>query len=323
MAEQRRGLSPAALERVRAVCAPDGRVVRVRPLRGGVSSSVHLVHLEASKGKREAVIVRRYGAYAQEHEPDAARREFDLLDHLSKLDQPVPRPLLVEESAASAFQAQTVVMTRVAGRPLLAPHDLHEYLRQMAAALMRLHGVPVENLEFVPDQRRFVDRALRDELTPPADDALQTRMWGVARRLWQSLRGKQSRWQLVHGDYWPGNLLWRRGRLMGIVDWEQPRLGDPTKDVATCRGDLSILFGQSAADEFTSLYVELGGSVTDLEFWDLLVATWAVREMPDWAVAYPLLGRADMTPEVAVERIRAFAQVALDASEMAGHHTRP
>jgi hypothetical protein len=26
-----------------------------------------------------------------------------------------------------------------------------------------------------------------------------------------------------------------------VVDWEQPRLGDPAKDVATCRGDLTIV----------------------------------------------------------------------------------
>ena len=38
---------------------------------------------------------------------------------------------------------------------------------------------------------------------------------------------------LVHGDYWPGNLLWQRGRLTGVVDWEEPRLGDPSRDVAT------------------------------------------------------------------------------------------
>ena len=42
----RRGLSPAALERVRDQLTGE-RVVRVRPLHGGVSSSVHLVHCRA------------------------------------------------------------------------------------------------------------------------------------------------------------------------------------------------------------------------------------------------------------------------------------
>jgi hypothetical protein len=34
--------------------------------------------------------------------------------------------------------------------------------------------------------------------------------------------------------------------------------------------------------------------------------------MPDWAVGYRGLGRADLTTETAVPRIREFAQAALD-----------
>jgi hypothetical protein len=55
-----------------------------------------------------------------------------------------------------------------------------------------------------------------------------------------------------------------------------------------------------------------GRSVTNLRFWDLLISTWAVPEMPAWAVAYRVLGRQDLTPEVATERIRAFARNALN-----------
>ena len=70
-------------------------------------------------------------------------------------------------------------------------------------------------------------------------------MWAAAQRGWRRVSQLPERRALVHGDYWPGNLLWRRGRLIGVIDWEQPRLGDPTKDVATCRGDLNILFGSA------------------------------------------------------------------------------
>jgi aminoglycoside phosphotransferase (APT) family kinase protein len=101
--------------------------------------------------------------------------------------------------------------------------------------------------------------------------------------------------------------------LVGVVDWEQPRLGEPTKDVATCRGDLAVLFSQAAADEFLDRYVAAGGqSVNDLRFWDLLISSWAVPEMPGWAVAYRVLGRPDLTSDVATERIRAFARAAVE-----------
>ena len=37
---------------------------------------------------------------------------------------------------------------------------------------------------------------------------------------------------VVHGDYWPGNLLLHRGRVSGVVDWESGALaGEPLRDV--------------------------------------------------------------------------------------------
>jgi aminoglycoside phosphotransferase (APT) family kinase protein len=305
----RRGLGPAALARVRDTLAPEGRVVRVRPLHGGVSSSVHLINLETTDGHREAVIVRRYGAYAQAVEPEGCAREFRILSELTRLGQPVPEPLLLD-SDGGPFGAPTVVMSRLPGRPLLAPRDLSDYLVQLAEALVSLHALPVDAFAFLPDQQLYVERALQPD-RQPSSDALQVAVWRAAQSGWARVAKTQRRRAVLHGDYWPGNVLWRRGRLIGIVDWEQPRLGDPTKDVATCRGDLSILFGLEAADEFLRAYRAAGGHVADLAFWELLVSTWALREINGWAKVYPLLGRADLSPELANERIRRFAARAL------------
>jgi aminoglycoside phosphotransferase (APT) family kinase protein len=304
----RGGLSAAALDVVRDRLAAGGRVVRVRPLRGGISSSVHVVHLRSSSGASEAVVVRRYGAYAQEHEPAAAEREFRVLTQLAEAGLPVPKPLFID-SDNGPFGAPTVVMSRLPGRPLLAPSRLSDCLRQMAETLVRLHAVPIASLAFLPDQQVYVARALRNELAP-SGDTLQERVWEQARTLWPEIRERRK--TLVHGDYWPGNILWNRGRLVGVVDWEQPRLGESTKDVATCRGDLSILFGLAAANEFRAHYEAAQGDVSDLRFWDLLVCTWALREIDEWATVYPLLGRPDLTVELARKRIRAFAKRALD-----------
>jgi len=53
-------------------------------------------------------------------------------------------------------------------------------------------------------------------------------------------------------------------------------------------------------------------AVTTSNFWDLLISTWAVREMHEWALAYRIFGRPELTTEVAVGRIRAFARAALE-----------
>jgi hypothetical protein len=67
------------LERMRDTLAPGGRVLRARPLGGGVSSIVHSVSREAADGAREAAVVRRYGDYLVRTDPAACEREFRLL----------------------------------------------------------------------------------------------------------------------------------------------------------------------------------------------------------------------------------------------------
>ena len=143
-------------------------------------------------------------------------------------------------------------------------------------------------------------------------DPLQEWVWTEAQAEWARVSSLNLRRALLHGDFWPGNLLWLRGCLTGVIDWEQPRIGDPAKDVATCRGDLSILFGTQTADEFLRTYERASGTrVLNLRFWDLLTCTWAVREIAEWAAVYPNLGRADVGVELARERIRTFADQVL------------
>ena len=305
------GLSAAALARVCDAIAPGGRVVRVRPLRGGISSSVHLVQVETDDGARHGVVVRRYGEYSQRIDPPACAREFKLLTALADTSFPAPRPLLLD-AEGGPFGAPTVVMSRLPGRPLLAPRDLDRYLEQMARTLAELHALPIAGLEFLRDQRAMVDRNLASDRDTHGDPLQQAVLDAVLAE-WDNVSQSERRRVLVHGDYWPGNVLFLRGRLVGVVDWEQPRLGDPAKDVATCRGDLCVMFGQDAADAFAARYEAASGqALQNMRFWDLFISTWAVPEMPEWAGAYRILGRKDLTLEVANERIRNFARTALE-----------
>jgi len=286
----------------------------VRPLRGGVSSSVHLVTLKSVDGDPRAVVVRRYGEYWQRTDPAACQREFRLLELLTDSSIPAPRPLLLDVDGGP-FGAPTVVMTRLPGRPLLAPRDLTSYVQQMAHTLAELHKLPTHKFGFLPDQADMVERGLKTR--PALDDPLLGEVWAAAVTVWPRVKAASERSVLVHGDYWPGNLLWVRGRLVGVVDWEQPRLGDPIKDVATCRGDLWVLFGQAVADAFLAHYEDEVGDVIhvhDLRFWELFVSIEAVREMPEWAGGYRALGRPDLTAERATALIRAFARAALEGA---------
>ena len=100
--------------------APGGRVLRYRPLRGGISASVYLVHVEASDGARLSVVVRRYDAAWHRADPEACTREFKVLEELNRWSFPAPRPLLLDQQGGP-FGAPTVVTTRLPGKPVLRP----------------------------------------------------------------------------------------------------------------------------------------------------------------------------------------------------------
>ena len=56
----------------------------------------------------------------------------------------------------------------------------------------------------------------------------------------------------VHDDFWPGNTVWYRGRLTGVIDWTYGEVGDPRTDVAQCRLDLALINGAGVSDTFLS-----------------------------------------------------------------------
>jgi hypothetical protein len=94
----------------------------------------------------------------------------------------------------------------------------------------------------------------------------------------------------------------------GVVDWEEPRVGDPTRDVAICRGDLTLLFGQHGADAFLRHYEAAGHRVSNLPFWDLLTCTLALSEVEHWPPGWRALGRSDLTVDTARASSRSGAR---------------
>ncbi|WP_427165446.1 phosphotransferase family protein [Streptomyces sp. C1-1] len=75
------------------------------------------------------------------------------------------------------------------------------------------------------------------DLAPHVTDLLGPRLNAVARRRLDALRLRLGRYTApltaVHGDFWPGNVLVRDGRVSGVVDWEHARTaGSPLADPA-------------------------------------------------------------------------------------------
>jgi aminoglycoside phosphotransferase (APT) family kinase protein len=89
---------------------------------------------------------------------------------------------------------------------------------------------------------------------------------------------------LLHGDYWPGNILWRDGQLVAIIDWEDAKVGDPLADLGYTRLEILWAFGIDAMHQFTDHYLSLAAiDVTHLPYWDLCAALRPASKIGKWA----------------------------------------
>ncbi len=86
-----------------------------------------------------------------------------------------------------------------------------------------------------------------------------------------------------HGDFWTGNILWKDGKISGIVDWEHSRLeAPPFRDLFLFARDAGLVKrdGSLQLDEFVHTYfaqMNLDDRFVEL-FWPVVLATLATRE---------------------------------------------
>jgi aminoglycoside phosphotransferase (APT) family kinase protein len=260
---------------------------------------MHAVSIEGPDGSRRSLVLRRYNDYLRANDPRACEREWKTLEILARAGIGAPRPLWLD-AEGRVFGRPAMTLTLMAGRTTLLFRDREIWIGDLAAALVRLHSADFAgfDLTFLPRSSSNVERMIHNGPRPEAVARFPrtTALWERLAALWQ-LRAPLPA-ILVHGDYWPGNTVWRRGRMVGIIDWEEPRLSEPGEDVAYCRMDLALSIGDSAPDEFLDAYERVAGrGVQNLPMWDLVAAT---RPLPDPAVWLPgykdlARGRTDLT----------------------------
>lgn len=269
-------LDEQRLERVARSIDPSARLVRAWPLTGGVSATVTALEIERRDGQRQRLLVRRHGAADLAHNPRIARDEFRLLEIVLAHGLPVPAPYRYDESGA-ILPSPYLVVAFVDGAPDFEPPDPSAAARRMAEILVRIHALRgLDALAFLPRQRS----------EPPPATALDTALREPELRAALAALAPAERRNpitLLHGDYWPGNILWRDGELVAVIDWEDARIGDPLADTANCRYELTLAWGLEPADAFAARYRALAPlDETDLPRWELLAALRPCGKLASW-----------------------------------------
>jgi aminoglycoside phosphotransferase (APT) family kinase protein len=258
---------------------PHATLLRAWSITGGVSAQVTGLEIERADGQRLKLIVRRHGNVDLTRNPHIARDEFRLLEIAHAHGLAVPRPYYVDE-ACDVIPTPVLVVEYIDGETEFAPADLAGYLTQMATELAKIHGVPDSpEIAFLPRQDRdFGERtAILD--TSLSEDRIRDALESV-RPLTTANEST-----LLHGDYWPGNILWRDGRLAAVIDWEDARIGDPLADLGNTRLEVLWTFGPDAMRDFTNRYLALTSpDLTNLAYWDLCAALRPCGKLAGWSL---------------------------------------
>ena len=234
-----------------------GRVVGTRARKGGSTSAIHEVRIAAADGRAPTtVILRSYVlAHVIEEEPDLVEQEERSLSLLGPAsDLPTPA-VLATDPYGTATGTPCLVMSRLAGRVdwFPAPAHLDGWLERLADVLVTLHDTPVPSDHGLPD----FDPYEPNHWDPPPWLADPTR-WDRAVELFHGAPLDDER-RLIHRDYHPGNVLWTRRRVTGVVDWPVARIGPPSTDAFWCYLNLLPRFGPGVADRFLAIWEERSG----------------------------------------------------------------
>ncbi|MEV6689913.1 aminoglycoside phosphotransferase family protein [Micromonospora sp. NPDC051196] len=220
----------------------------VVPLRGGITADMDRITVDSPTGRKD-VVLRRWPS--EDWTEGLVTREADALAAVRGCGVAAPRLIAIDEDGAETGVRCTLTSALI-GQPDLSPDDMQSWLGQLAATQAAVHAVPNH-----PQTRWdgwytesatldwLVDRGLRDAAREAAAGAL------VAEKV------------LVHGDYQHFNVLWRDGRLSGVVDWPNAATGNRGSDVGHCRLNLAVLFDTRTAEDYLVTYERAAGVRVD------------------------------------------------------------
>jgi aminoglycoside phosphotransferase (APT) family kinase protein len=262
---------------------PHSRLLRAWELKGGVSAQVTALEIERPDGQMKKMIVRQHGAVDLQHNPQIAADEFKLLQLTRSAGLATPAPYYIDQSG-DIFPDPYVVIEYVEGTTEFALDGVADYIPQFATHLARIHAVDCSDLDlaFLPKHAQRYTKKV-SERPAKLDESIDE---GRIRDVLESI-GRLARHNaegLLHGDFWPGNILWQAGRLVAVIDWEDAAFGDPLADVANSRLEILWAFGIDAMHGFTEHYRSLAAiDFTNLPVWDLFAALRPALKIDEWA----------------------------------------
>ena len=238
------------------------RLLGSRIIRG--STSATLYRLTVLRGAGLATFVLRLFTNSEwlVVEPDIPEHEAAALEKVHAAGLPVPG-LVACDPRGTACGLPALLMTHLPGKVDLLPTSIESWLRQQAEFLVRLHAVDHRDFAW-----KYHPYYKPNELVVPTWST-QPQIWEKAIKIVHS-PAPATPVRYIHRDYHPVNLLWRRGKLSGVVDWVNSCVGPAGVDVAWARHNLAAMYGLPMADRWLEVCTEVMGASWQYDpYWDI------------------------------------------------------
>jgi aminoglycoside phosphotransferase (APT) family kinase protein len=251
------------------------REVSLRPIPESHSGFTYWVDAELDGAPVEGVL-RLPPPGARPSGPADVARQARIMKALGTTAVPVPE--ILGFSADPVIGGRPfVLMSKVEGDPLssaLETIGAHGVMRAAFNTIDVMRDVPVRDTgiadEAVTDPAAEVARwtALRERA--PAELMVHA---PVLEALLIANSPRVGPARLVHGDYHPGNLVFRRGAVVAVVDWEIAHLGvTPSDKAGLCMLAIRRRFGETYSGESSAIPLDDVLAMADEPDFELVLA---------------------------------------------------
>ena len=242
-----------------------------RILEGGVSSEVFLIVTESRKGE-EKIVLRTEGGPPAEN---SIKTEYLLLEKLHQTKVPCAKPIHLDHSK-EILDKDFMLMTYLEGTIDIPKIKNFGFLNKMVGILKNIHNVDTKILPTLPC--RFDPTYDLFEFLPNA--RINKELKAILKGYDTSYSGKPV---LLHGDFWPGNILWIKDEISGVLDWEYAAVGDPVSDLAVASLELKYDYGKRGVDRFLDLYSKnFSIDQSRLSLWLIYVSASTLFFIDEW-----------------------------------------
>lgn len=286
------------LDRLIATHFPGAQLSSFETLTGGVSADVTRLDMILPGGGTRSVVLREHG---DRHDGHELATEFAVLQAVHAAGLAVPEPLACDDSG-SLLDNPWLLMEFIEGSTEIPSDEVNARIDAMAEHLFGINTTPIDQLPGLPRVTDPVPELLDWLSADPQWDDLRARLAGLADT---DYSGEPV---LIHGDFWPQNVLWdESGSIKAVIDWEDACIGDPNADVAFACLELRYIYGRDGEQRFKQAYSQFR-TLDPFRFtlWQAYAGTHASQRMGGWGLEPE---REKRMREAAMATIREAAKV--------------